>query len=405
MADQALTRPNPPPASAQATPVSGPKPASAVAPAIRPSAPGRRRSSYRPIILGNLVVVCLPTLLAIIYYGFIASPLYVSEASITIRSASQGATSFLENLVVAQDAIAGSAETQLVADYFQSRDMLAKVDADVGFRQRYADYNADFFSRMEPDISQEEAHDYFKKMVRVIDDGAGLLTLTVRAFSADDAVTIAQSAIRAAETMVNRLSDAAERDALATARGEVARAEKRLTAAADAVKAYQKASGDIDPAKTAEALLSVVAGLEAELANARIERATNSSYLRPSSPAIRAIDSKIAALQRQIKVERARLAANIDDTIADEVRRFESESLQKGLAEKAYESALASLEAARFSAQSRRSYLVAYAPPSTPDIAVEPRRMYKIGTVFVVSLLAFGIGALIVGAVREHARA
>lgn len=404
MADQALTTTNPPPANAQATPVAGPRPASAVTPAIRPSAPGRRRRRYRPALLGNLVVVCLPTLLAIIYYGFIASPLYVSEASITIRSSNQGG-SILESLIVAQDAVAGSTETQLVADYFQSRDMLAKIDADVGFRQRYADYNSDFFSRMEPDLSQEEAHDYFMKMVRVIDDGAGLLTLTVRAFSADDAVTIAQSAIRAAETMVNRLSDAAERDALATARAEVARAEQRLVEAADAVQAYQKSSGDIDPAKTAEALLGVVAGLEGELATSRIQRAEISSYLRPNSPAIRAIDSKIAALQRQIKVERARLAANTDNTLADELRRFERERLQLELSRTGFESALASLEAARLNAQNRRSYLVAYAPPSTPDIAVEPRRMYKIGTVFVVSLLAFGIGALIVGAVREHARA
>ena len=62
-------------------------------------------------------------------------------------------------------------------------------------------------------------------------------------------------------------------------------------------------------------------------------------------------------------------------------------------------------EAARLSAQSDRSYLVAYAPPSLPDIAVEPKRVYKIATVFVVSLLAFGVGALILGAVREHARA
>lgn len=389
------------PPAAAATPA----PPSKVAPPIRPSAPGRRRRGSQAALFALAIVVGLPTLLAAVYYGFIASPLYVSEASVTIRSSKQQAASLLENLVVAQDGIAGSTETQLVADYLQSRDILARIDADVGFRQRYATYNADFFSRLEPGLSQEEMHSYYQDVVKVIDDGAGLLTLEVRAFSAEDAVVVARAAIKAAEEMVNRLSEASQADALRAARQEVRLAEERLIEASDAVMAYQKSSGDIDPARTAEAVLGVIAGLEAELAGARIERAEIGSYLRPNSPAIRAIDSKIGALQRQIAVERRRLAANNDETLAEELRLFERERLQLELSETAFKSALASLEAARLSAQSDRSYLVAYAPPSLPDIAVEPRRLYKIATVFVVSLVAFGIGALIVGAVREHARA
>lgn len=380
-------------------------PASRVAPAIRPSAPGRRRKSSRGLIVALVVVVGLPTLLASLYYGLIASPQYVSEASVTIRSSKQQASSLLENLVVAQDGIAGATETQLVADYFQSRDILAQVEADIGFRKRYATYDADFFSRLEPGASQEDMHDFYNRVVTVTDDGAGLLKLKVNAFTAEDAAAVANATIKAAETMVNQLSEAAQNDAMASARAEVQTAETRLLKASDAVMAYQKRSGDLDPSRTAEAILSVVAGLETELASSRIERAEVTSYLRPGSPTIRALDSKIAALQRQIAIERSRLAANSNETLAEEVQAFERERLQLELSETAFKSALASMEAARLSAQNERSYLVAYVKPSMPDVAAEPNRMYKIATAFAVSLLTFGIGALIVGAVREHARA
>lgn len=401
MNQQAVTRQTEPPLPAEAAT----EPPSRVAPPIRPTAPGRRKRGYGPVAVALAIVVGLPTLLAVVYYGLIASPLYVTEASVTIRSSKQQSGSLLENLVVAQDAIAGSTETQLVADYFQSRDLLARIEADVGFRSRYATYNADYFTRMEPDAAKEEAHEYFKKMVEVIDDGAGLLTVTVRGFTPEDAVAVANSAIKAAEGMVNRLSDASQKDTIDNARNEIELAEARLLEASDAVMAYQKSSGDIDPSTTAATVLNVVAGLEGELASTRIKRAEMSSFLRAGSPAIRAVDSKIAALKRQIVVERERLAANNDETLADELRLFERKRLQLELAETAYKSALASLEAARLNVINDRSYLVAYAPPSLPDIAVEPRRMYKIATVFIVSLLAFGIGSLIVGAVREHARA
>jgi len=379
--------------------------ASKATPAIRSVAPGRRRRNSKGPLIAFALIVGLPTLIAALYYGLIASPIFVSEAGVTIRSSRQQGSSLLENLVTPQDGIVGQSETQLVADYLRSRDILERVENDVGFRSRYATFNADFLTRLEPNSSQEAAHSYFKRVVRVSDDGAGLLTLTVRAFTPEDALAVANSAIEAAEAMVNRLSETAQEDAMKAARAEVAAAEARLADMTDALMALQKSSGDFDPRRSAESVLGVISSLEGELAATRIRRAEIGSYLKPGSPAISAIDSKIAALRRQIAEERRRLAASNSGTLADDLRVFETQRLQRDLAETAYKSALASLEAARLAAQNDRSYLVAYAPPSRPDVAIEPDRPYKIATVFVVSLLAFGVGALILGAIREHARA
>ncbi len=381
------------------------RPPSHVTPAIRPTAPGRRRRNTTQILLAMAGIVGLPTILAAIYFGLIASPLYVSESSVTIRSSKIQPASLVEALVAPQEGIVGATETQLVADYLRSRDVLARIDANIGFRERFATYDADYLSRLEPHASNEEMYDYFKKALRVTDDGAGLLTISVRAFTAEDAVAVAVAAISAAEDMVNRLSEAAQTDAMRAARTEVQAAEARMIAAADAVTEYQKQSGDLDPRRSAEAIQSVIGGLEAELAASRVRLAELQSYLKPGSPQVNALNSKIAALKRQIGEERRRLADASRDTLADDVRGFETERMQLELAQQAYRSALASLEAARLAAQNDRSYLVAYAPPSLPDVAVEPKRMYKILSAFVISLLAFGVGALMIGAIREHARA
>ncbi len=381
------------------------QPPSKVIPAVRPSAPGRRRKRSGGLLGAFAMVVLAPTLLAAIYFGLIASPLYVSEAHVTIRSTKQQSTSVIEAVVTQGAGVNLATETELVADYLRSRDLLNRIENQVGFRERYATYQADFFSRLEPGASREEAHKYFQQVVQVSDAGSGLLEIKVKAFTAADAHTVIQAAISAAEVVVNQLSDQAQADALTAAEAEVTRALDRVTDALGAIAAFQQAKGDIDPRRSAEAILAVVAGLEASLAEAQIERAELRSVLRPTAPAVKALNSRIGALQRELAQARARLADNRDSDIAEDVQAFDIEQKKLQLAERAYESALISQQTARQQAQNDRSYLVAYVPPSMPDVATEPKRLYKITTAFVVSLLAFGVGALIIGAIREHARA
>ena len=381
------------------------QPPSKVIPAVRPSAPGRRRKRNGGLLGAFAMVVLAPTLLAAIYFGLIASPLYVSEAHVTIRSTKQQSTSVIEAVVPQGAGVNLATESELVADYLRSRDLLNRIENQVGFRERYATYKADFFSRLEPGASREEAHKFFQQVVQVSDAGSGLLEIKVKAFTAADAHTVIQAAISAAEVVVNQLSDQAQADALIAAQAEVTRALDRVTDALGAIAAFQQAKGDIDPRRSAEAILAVVAGLEASLAEAQIERAELRSVLRPTAPAVKALNSRIGALQRELAQARGRLADNRDSDIAEDVQAFDIEQKKLQLAERAYESALISQQTARQQAQNDRSYLVAYVPPSMPDVATEPKRLYKITTAFVVSLLAFGVGALIIGAIREHARA
>lgn len=351
------------------------------------------------------MVVLAPTLLAAIYFGLIASPLFVSEAHVTIRSTKQQSTSVIEAVVTQGTGVNLATETELVADYLRSRDLLNRIENQVGFRDRYATYQADFFSRLEPGASREETHDYFRQVVQVADAGSGLLEIKVKAFTASDAHTVIQAAITAAEVVVNQLSDQAQADALAAADAEVNRSLDRVTQSLDAIAAFQQNNGDIDPRRSAEAILAVVAALEANLVEAQIERTVQRVSLRADTPTIRGLDSRIAALKREIADARGRLANSRNSDIAEDVQAFDIEQKKLQLAERAYESALISQQTARQQAQNDRSYLVAYVPPSMPDVATEPKRLYKIATAFVVSLLAFGVGALIIGAIREHARA
>ena len=66
-------------------------------------------------------------------------------------------------------------------------------------------------------------------------------------------------------------------------------------------------------------------------------------------------------------------------------------------------SALSSLESARAEAQRKQRYLVAFVATELPDEATEPDRVLKIATVFLGAAMIFGIGGLVVAAIKDHA--
>jgi capsular polysaccharide transport system permease protein len=127
--------------------------------------------------------------------------------------------------------------------------------------------------------------------------------------------------------------------------------------------------------------------------------------MRANAPGVVSLENRIAALQRQIATERAKLAGDPAqaDVMSGLVADYERLMVEREFAEKAYISALGSLEAARAEGLRKQRYLAAFVQPHLPEDAVRPRRLIAILTVFFGSLIAWAIGALGVAAVKDHA--
>ncbi|HJL47558.1 MAG TPA: hypothetical protein RMG45_17020, partial [Polyangiaceae bacterium LLY-WYZ-15_(1-7)] len=76
---------------------------------------------------------------------------------------------------------------------------------------------------------------------------------------------------------------------------------------------------------------------------------------------------------------------------------------EKEFAERAYASAVTSLEMARVEAARQHRYLATISGPSRSDEPSHPNVLWSILTVLVLSFAGLGIGTLLVASVREHA--
>jgi len=358
----------------------------------------------RAIFRSLAVVVGVPTLLASVYFGLVASDVYVSEARFAIRSAKAGGSAGGLAAILASPIVsAASNETDVVIDFARSQDMLERVQERLDVRAHYASDDIDFLSRLAEDASHEELLAHFNEYVRLLPDStSGNVKLTARAFDAETARSLATLIIELAERLVNDMSSRIEEDALASARDEVDRAATKVRAASVSVTAFRDENVSLNPAAESNALLGIVSGLETRLVETRSDLVEKLGYMRPGSPEVVNLKNRVNALERQLSLEKGRITGTDGQRMSGLIESYQPLILEQEIAQQQYASALSSLELARIEAQRKKQYLVTFVRPNLPDAALEPHRLERVLTVMVFSFLVYLVGGLMWSALKDH---
>lgn len=357
------------------------------------------------LTLRMVIGVGLPTAIAALYFGVFASPQYESTTSFTIQSAdTPTGASPLQALMASVPGGSASRDTMLVAQYIESRDMVDLLVREHALREHYTGTEHDWFSRLSSDATVDEVHEYYLDHIRLeLDDQAGTIALHVRAFTPEQSEAFGRAILEESEAMVNRLSDRARADRIRYSEEQVATATERLTSARAALVELQVQGSELDPTASATAVLQIRSQLEGEIAIARAELATLSGTLQRDAAPLVEQRRRVAALQHQIDEQTQRLAGTGGEGLSAAIARFEPVYVEKELAERLYEAALASLEVARVDAARQHRYLVRIAGPSRPEAPAHPILWRELLTVLIVSFALLGIGTLVIASVREHA--
>ena len=353
-----------------------------------------------------LVLVILPTLGYGLYLSFIASDRYVSEAVIAVRQAgADGGTVPGAALLLGGLNPASREDTLYLKAFVHSRAVLNELDTKLGLRRHYAQPRADRPFMLDAQASQEEFAAYFRRRVEVgFDPEATLLRIRVQGFEPAFAQRVNQAVLDASERFVNETSQRMARERLRFAEGELALAGDRLQKAKSDVLAFQTRHRMLDPGAQALASGAISAELQATRTRFEAELGSLLSYLNEDAYQMQALRSRIAALDRQIDAERRK--ATSDDRRGDRISalavQFQGLQLQAQFAQDAYKLAAVAVENARIDASRKIKSLLVVEPPSLPDEAEYPLKLYNLMTLFVVCCLLFGITSLVLTTVREH---
>ncbi|WP_243452805.1 hypothetical protein [Polymorphobacter multimanifer] len=351
-----------------------------------------------------LFTVIIPTMLSILYFGMIASDVYISESRFVVRSPDKPAKSGLGMLLNTAGFANASDEVRAAQGYIQSRDALRALNADGLAQRSWGNAQISIFNRFNPfglSGSFEELFIYYgKKIGAEFDTDTGITALTVRAFSARDAQAMNLRLLEQAEALVNQLNERGQGDLIRFAGREVDEAKEEARKAALELASYRNRAGVIDPERQATVQLQMISKLQDELIGARMQLLQLSS-IAAQNPQIPLLKVRIAGLQQAVDEQLGMVAGN-SRSLSATAAQYQRLQLQREFADRQLAGALSALQDARNEARRQRAYVERIAQPSMPDDAMEPRRLRGIIATFIVGLVAWGILSMLLAGVREH---
>ncbi|MFW6093616.1 MAG: chain-length determining protein [Pseudomonadota bacterium] len=352
-----------------------------------------RKHPYWLAAVVSIVAVAL-------YWSLWATDRYVSKANIVLQSASIAQPEFSVSSILSGGS---SNDLLMLRDHLRSVDMLRKLDAELDLRGHYSSGAIDAFSRLGDDVPIEKFHAYFLDRVSVeLDEYAQVLRIRVSAYDREAAHAIAAMLLEAGERHMNLLNQRLAAEQVEFIETQVAELRERLDEAVNALIAYQNEQGLVSPTGTVESLSGVIASLQAELASLKAQhRALGASQSARAPERVR-LANQIDALQRQIEMERHRLAGRSGGGLNRKSAEYENLRLQVEFAREMYQGALGALENTRVEAARSLKQVSVLQSPTRPEYAGEPKRLYNITVFALLAALAALIAHLLAAIVRDH---
>lgn len=379
--------------------------------------PARARRS-RTVLGWFLICVIAPLVATWFYITQVATQQYSASFSYVMQgSGGSAGTANSDGTVSTSPTSAGASMAEMmvanfmVSDYLSSPQAITDIEQKLDLRAMFSQSRIDRLARLPEDASQETLARYWQGQISTnFDMMTGLTTVTIRAFSPEDAQALAAEMVVLSENLINELNLRPLADSVTFLEGQVAASVKRLQAARDAVQAFRSKYLSIDPAAEASMTDLLVGKLTDQYVSVTTQIAVLSSQLTEDAPSVTQLERQAAAIADEIVKARQRVAqssaelSNISSpaSYAAQLQEFQNLQLELTIATSNYQSTEAALNAAKQRLSQQHFYVLTYVQPSAPQTSNYPDLFRALVIVLAVSLCFWIVSTLVALSLRDH---
>lgn len=367
----------------------------------------RRRRRLAMLAARLFVFVGLPTLAAGLYYGAVATPLYTARTEFVIQQAESPAAAGMGGLLRGTT-FATSQDSIAVQGYLQSREAMARLDDDQGFRAHFSRPAIDPIQRLDPGATDEAAYALYRRNVQIAyDPTEGLVKMEVSATDPDTAVAFSRALIGYAEQQVDHMTSRLRAKQMDDARTMYEDAQAEMQAAQRRVVELQQRTRVLSSEAEVSLVTAQIGALDTQLTTDRLSLEQMLSNAVPNQARVRPLQRRIAAVEAEIAALRARLTQDGADgqSLAQVqsdllVAQADVQTRQMLLAQ-----SLSAMETARVEANRQVRYLSVSVNPVAPDEAAYPRAFENTMVALLVFTGIYLMVAMTVAILREQVSA
>lgn len=337
----------------------------------------RRRRRRLALLAARLFAfVLLPTFLAGWYFYMIATPMYSVRSEFVIQQAGPASSGGTLGGLFSGTAFATSQDSIAVQGYLQSREAMGRLDTDLGFRTHFQSEDIDPLQRLATDATLEAAYKVYKKFLKIsFDTTEGVIRMDVAAADPMVAAAWSKQLISYAEGQVDHLTQRLREDQMRDAKQGYEAAQTSLTDSQRHLIELQEKFKMISSDAEVGLVVSQISLLENQITQERLAIAQMESNAEPNLARLDPAKRRIATLEEQIAILRAKLTQDSPDAtslaqVQGEllVAQSDLQTRQLMLAQ-----ALQAMETARVEANRQVRYLSLSVSPIPPDEPAFPR--------------------------------
>ena len=398
------------PAAAAAAPAKAPaaKPAAQSVPdglleRARREAERQRRHKSQMVALRMFLCVIAPTLLTAYYLYYWATPYYESEAAFTIQSSETSSIPSLETLGGQFMGVANAQDAVTIQEFLLSRNTMRRIQEDEGYLDHFRSEKLDPLRRLPKDASEGDQLKFYRNRVSVtFNPNDKVMILSAQATDADYAQQIVATLLEYSEEKINDISMRIREDQLRTAQRELEQRRSELRDARQSLLRLQQKYGEPDPQSILATLVTRMAGIETSIAQKNADY--RAMQWNPGG------DGRGTQAGQRLMAEMSTLrdeANKLSDEIANsatKINEFEEAIFDRETRQLIWTSAVAASEQAKAEALRQHRYVAVINPPLAPVDPRYPQVLRMTLLVLVFFFFVYNILALIVMAIREHAK-
>lgn len=353
------------------------------------------------------------------YYLLIAAPLYVSQSQFTVRGKSVAVSVPILAAFTGQDQ-GGVTDSDAVANYIQSGEMLQALDRSDQLRKQYSSFRLDFLNHMPANATPEDFLAFYNKMINVsVDSDSNIITVKVISVNPQAAYSVNQAILKNTSAYVDNLSRKIRDEATRAAQQDLQKAMHDVIVARGAVTAFRQRTGVIDPNSYGQVAAGAAMSLEQQIYALRMQRASLLTYSTPGSPQVQQVDAQIAALQREIGQVNASLSgasqvAGMDSApsvpsagqtgkpLVKDLNEYQGLFARQVYAEQRLAVTQANYDQALSAAEQKSMFVVPVTNPNLPGKPTMPARIINILGALLLAAVTYAICKLAILSIRDH---
>ena len=339
----------------------------------------------RPLFIA---VVLVPNILALVYFGLIATPVYTSTATLIVLNPKQNGPS-LSSLLSGASGDSSEQGGYILREYFRSWDAFRRVEKSMKLADNFS--LADPVSRFGGVATMFRTSDlalwrYFQKQVDVdIEQKSGIVTVNVNAYDPGYANGLARQLLAQAIAHMDAMNAQQQGDVVRSAAQRKQAIEAALQRDLAALAQFRNQTGTYDPKQLYQSNLELMNSLAlkaAELKSQRdaIARAT------PNNPQADNLDTATQSVRGDL----ASTARSFPE-MARSSSRYEKLLVSRDTNITLLGQANQALQQAQASAEQNRYYLNVISNPSEPRTPEKPYRLAWIAGTLLASLLLWAL--------------